>query len=291
MRVERLADGLVFPEGPAVLDDGSVAFVETNASRISIWEPGVGVRVLADTGGGPNACCLGSDGNLYVAQNRGIIGTWRAERVQPGPIQRVTPQGGVEILVTEVDGLELQQPNDLAFGPDGRLYFTDPGFFDLEGKPDPGRIFALAPDGSGELVVELDHTYPNGIVVESDGSLVWAESYPRRLVRRHPDGRIVEFPTFSREDAIPDGLAIGADGSHYVAALFAGGVEVRGADGGDAGRLDVGAINSNCTFGGRWLYITDFGSNPLADPTSARGVLWRVELEAAGPSPFRGQLS
>ena len=76
-----------------------------------------------------------------------------------------------------------------------------------------------------------------------------------------------------------------------MAALFAGGVEVRGADGGDAGRLDVGAINSNCTFGGRWLYITDFGSNPLADPTSARGVLWRVELEAAGPSPFRGQLS
>ena len=73
VNVERLAEGLVSPEGPAVLDDGSVAFVETNASRISIWSPDGDVRVLADTGGGPNACCVGSDGALYVAQNRGIV--------------------------------------------------------------------------------------------------------------------------------------------------------------------------------------------------------------------------
>lgn len=290
MKVERLADGLVFPEGPAVLDDGSVAFVETNASRVSIWEPGRGVRVLATTGGGPNACCLGSDGNLYVAQNRGIIGTWRAENVQPGCIQRVSPDGKVEILVTEVDGIELRQPNDLAFGPDGRLYFTDPGYFDLDSKPDAGRIFALAPDGSGTLVEELEPTYPNGIVVEPDGSLVWAESYPRRLVRRSPDGSIRELPQLPREDAIPDGLAIGADGSLYVAVLFAGGIHVLDAAGGHRGSLDVGAITSNCTFAGRSLYITDFGSTPLAEKIEANGVLWRVELDTAGLEPLRGTL-
>ncbi len=290
MKVERLADGLVFPEGPAVLDDGSVAFVETNGSRVSIWHPDTGVRVLATTGGGPNACCLGSDGNLYVAQNRGIIGTWRADDVQPGCIQRVSPEGAVEILVTEIDGIELRQPNDLAFGPDGRLYFTDPGYFDLENKPDAGRIFALAPDGSGDLIAEREATYPNGIVVEPDGSVVWSESYPRRLVRRHPDGRIDELPQLPREDAVPDGLAIGGDGSLYVATLFAGGIDVLTADGRHQRTLDVGAINSNCTFAGRWLYITDFGSNPMAEQIEANGVLWRVELETAGLEPLRGRL-
>ena len=290
VNVERLAEGLVSPEGPAVLDDGSVAFVETNASRISIWSPDGDVRVLADTGGGPNACCVGSDGALYVAQNRGIVGTWRAEKIQPGCIQRVTLDGKVEILVTEVDGVELRQPNDLAFGPDGRLYFTDPGFFDLENKPDPGRVFALGPDGSGELIVELDHVYPNGIVVEPDGSLVWAESYPRRLVRRRPDGRVEELPTLARADAIPDGLAIGSDGALYVAALFAGGIEVLNPDGSGRSVLDVGTINSNCTFGGRWLYITDFGVNPMEQTGAAAGVLWRVELDDAGLAPYRGRL-
>lgn len=291
MRIERLADGLVFPEGPAVLDDGRVAFTEVNASRISLWEPGEGVRALADTGGGPNACCAGSDGCLYVTQNRGLVGGWSAERVMPGSIQRVSLEDrSVEILVTEVDGVPLRQPNDLAFGPDGRLYFTDPGSFDLDARPDRGRIFALGPDGKGEVVAELEATYPNGIAVEPDGSLVWAESYPRRLVRRRPDGTTETLPVLAREDAVPDGLAIGGDGTIYLAVLFAGGIQVLGPDGEDRGSLPVGAIDSNCTFGGRWLYVTDFGSNPVADVLEPAGVLWRVELETPGQTPFRGAL-
>jgi gluconolactonase len=289
---ERLAEGLVFPEGPAVLDDGRVAFVEVNASRVSIWEPGTGVRALATTGGGPNACCLGSDGHLYLTQNRGLVGGWRAEVVQPGSIQRVDVETGrVEILVTEVDGIELRQPNDLAFGPDGRLYFTDPGFFDLDTKPDAGRVFALGADGRGELLVELGHTYPNGIAVEPDGSVVWTESYPRRVCRRRPGGAIEELPTLARADAVPDGLAVGADGSLLVTVLFAGGVEVLGADGRELGSIPVGAITSNCTVAGRFLYVTDFGSNPMAAELEPAGVLWRVELERAGVEPFRGRLA
>ncbi len=289
-RIERLAEDLVFPEGPAVLDDGSVAFVEVNRSQVSIWEPAKGTRKLAYTGGGPNACCLGSDGHLYVAQNRGIVGSWRADEVRPGSIQRVSLDGKVETLVTEVDGVALRQPNDLAFGPDGALYFTDPGYFDLETKPDPGRIFVLRPDGSGSLLLELDATYPNGIAVEPDGSLAWAESYPRRLTRRRPDGSIEELAPLTNEDAIPDGLAMGMDGFYYLSVLFAGGVHVLDATGRLREVIEVGAINSNCTFSGRWLYITDFGSNPLADQLEPTGVLWRVELEDEGLDPFRGRL-
>ena len=127
-------------------------------------------------------------------------------------------------------------------------------------------------------------------MVEPDGALVWAESYPRRLVRRHTDGRVEQLPTFARPDAVPDGLAIGGDGTLYVAALFAGGIEVVNPDGSAGGVLEVGAINSNCTFGGRWLYISDFGLNPMEQAGAAAGVLWRVELEQEGLAPYRGQL-
>ena len=61
----------------------------------------------------------------------------------PGSIQRVSLDGRVETVATDVDGVPLRMPNDLAFGPDGRLYFTDPGLWDLESRPDPGRLIAL----------------------------------------------------------------------------------------------------------------------------------------------------
>ena len=44
-------------------------------------------------------------------------------------------------------------------------------------RPDPSRIFALNPDGTGELILELEPVYSNGIVIEATGDIVWVESY------------------------------------------------------------------------------------------------------------------
>src|SRR5579875_2459178 len=179
MQMIRLADGLAWPEGPALLPDGRLVFVETYRSQVTAYAPAGGISRFASTGGGPNAAALGSDGAVYVTQNGGIVGPWRAEQMRPPSIQRIDPSGAVEVLVTEVDGVRLQAPNDLAFGLDGRLYFTDPGRYDPVGKPDPGYVFAVSADGSGEVLAELDPCYPNGIVVEAGGGVVWAETYTR----------------------------------------------------------------------------------------------------------------
>src|SRR5215210_7999477 len=184
MDVRRLAEGLAWPAGPTVLDDGRVVFVETYRSQLTVWAPGRGVERFADTGGGPNATALGSDGHLYVTQNGGVVGPWRAEEMREPSIQRVAPDGRVETVATEIDGRRFQAPNDLAFGPDGRLYFTDPGRYDADARPDPGFVFALAPDGTGELVAELPPVYPNGVVVDAHGRVVWVESYTRAVRRR-----------------------------------------------------------------------------------------------------------
>jgi gluconolactonase len=124
----------------------------------------------------------------------------------------VTRDGQVEIVASVVDGLELRAPDDLAFGPDGRLYFTDPGgTYDPVARPDRGRVFALGPGGAGELVAEFDAVYPNGIVVAADGAVIWVESYTGSVQRRDAHGTVHELAVLPADHA-PDGLAIADDG-------------------------------------------------------------------------------
>ena len=66
--IEVIAEGLGHPEGPDVLPDGRVVFANTYKSEASVWEAGKGVSTYAFTGGGPNACMLGTDGYVYIPE-------------------------------------------------------------------------------------------------------------------------------------------------------------------------------------------------------------------------------
>lgn len=285
-----IAEGLAWPEGPAVLPDGRVVFVETYRSQLTVWTPGGGTERFAYTGGGPNAAILGSDGCLYVTQNGGVVGPWRAPDMRPPSIQRVTPDGEVDIVATEIAGVSFQAPNDLVFGPDGRLYFTDPGRFDYEARPDPGYIFALAPDGSGEVLAELEPTYPNGIVAEADGSVVWVESYTNAVKRRRVDGSVEHVCTLA-DGHLPDGLKVARDGALYVTTTASHGLDVLSPDGQVIDFVEVGTVPTNCAFSGSTLYVTDGGHAGTGD-AEYLGVLWAIELDGVdGMELFPGQIS
>lgn len=263
---EVIAAGLQFPEGP-VWRDGELVFTEILGGKVSRWTAEGGVTLVAATGGGPNGAAAGPDGALYVTQNGGMAG----ERAQPG-IQRVSEDGAVELVVTAVAGVDLDGPNDLAFGPDGRLWFTDP-----RGEPDParndrsGRLFAVDPgSGDGELVSEVGPVFPNGIAFLADGSLVWTESFTRRvmtLVDGAPEV-LLELP----ERNHPDGLCVGEDGRLYVASTYGHCVSViEGGEVVDQLRCGDGMV-TNCCFGDTDLYVTE----------SRHGTLWRFPLGAQG---------
>ena len=157
-----VASGLGWPEGPTVRPDGSVVFVESYRSQLTVAEVGGETRQFAYTAGAPNACVLGGDGALYVCQNGGTVGPWRAAEMTAPSIQRVHEGGAAEILVTEIAGIALNGPNDLVFHADGRLIFTDPGTYN-PADPDPSYIFSIAPDGSTSLLVDFPNPcFPTG---------------------------------------------------------------------------------------------------------------------------------
>jgi gluconolactonase len=230
-----------------------------------------------------------SDGAAYITQNGGTVGRWRADVMSVPSIQKAWPDGRVEVVATEVDGITLQAPNDLTFGPDGRLYFTDPADY-LPDDRRSGRIFALSPDGTGELLAEIPDAYPNGIVAEPDGSLVWVESYERRVHRLRPGGgseQIHQLP----EGHIPDGLKIDERGNLWVTTFMSGGVDIIAPDGSPLDFLETGGVPLNCVFDGTDLIITDFGDIteiPAAAPMTGR--LWRIPVGVAGMPLFRGAI-
>ncbi|MHB8504290.1 MAG: SMP-30/gluconolactonase/LRE family protein [Acidimicrobiales bacterium] len=286
METTLLASGLGFPEGPAVMPDGRIVFCDGNTGDLLAWD-GAEVGAYAHPGGSPWGTVLGTDGCLYVTQGGPVPGS--DDTGAPSGIQRVGPDGAVEMLCRQVAGMELYGPNDLAFGPDGRLYFTESGSeqdlrFDVRS---PGRLFVVDAGLDGEMLIELPGVYPNGIAFDDRGRLYWTESMAHR-VRRMEDGQPVTFSQLP-DSHVPDGMAFAADGRAFVATTVSGGVTVLSPEGELLEEITLGECATNCIFDGSTLYVTAT-KVPDIEASQRTGTLWRVETDATGLPLLPGRL-
>jgi gluconolactonase len=277
MNARLLASGLGFPEGPVVLPDQRLVFCDGNIGELSSYVDGR-ASTFAVTGGSPWGAVLGSDGAVYVTQGGNVPGSGDTSAVSG--IQRVRADGTVELLHSEVDGHKLFGPNDLAFGPDGRLWFTDSGseHDDRFEVRSPGRLFAVGRDG-GEMILELPDVYPNGIAFDAQGRLYWTESMAHRVCRLE-NGAPTVFSQLS-DDYVPDGMAFAADGRAFVCTTISEGVTVLSAEGEVLEQIHLGEHATNCIFAGSTLYAT---ATHIAEIEASQrtGTLWEVETDATG---------
>ena len=294
---ELIASGLGWPEGPTVLPpDGThgerLVCVDTYASQITAIGPDRVPRRYAYTAGGPNACVLGSDGALYVCQNGGTTGPWRAKEMVAPSIQRIREGGAAEELITEVAGVRLRGPNDLCFMPDGSLVFSDPGTYNPK-NPDPSYIHRLRPDGSAEVVIAFETpVFPNGVAAEPDGSIVWDESYtgPRRAhsprwaargsrqtPRRQPDPRRAQGgrrrpPLRDRHRRRRHSCAGARTASRRASSR-------------------CGVATTNCVFHGETLWVTDAGVLAVSAEPSSVGQVWKLTVPGGGAGVWYGAVA
>ena len=275
MQGEQVADKLAFPEGP-VWYDGALYFVEIAAGAVSRFHPQHGVTRCALPGGGPNGATLGAGALLFVTQNGGMT----RDNRQTAGIQQISlgEPSQVSVVTNDVAGIKLDGPNDLAFGPDGRLYFTDPrGLPDPARNKNPGRIFAWdVARRSGELLVQLEAVFPNGIAFDRDGTLFWTETFPRRVMalRAGKPELVAELPIRH----FPDGFCFDEDGRLYVASTYGHCVSII-EDGKIIDRLLCGdGMPTNCCFAGTDLYVTE----------SRHGTLWRFPVGKRGLALHNG---
>jgi RHS repeat-associated protein len=228
LRVRRIGpDGIV--STVAGTGDGCTYLIDPNNPTFDRL-CGDGGSAIAATFSGIRALAVGPDGSLYIAD----AGNSAIRRVFPdGTIARVAGTGGVDYVFKFDQGIpatkaELNFPTGLAVGPDGTLYFAEPGnaavrHVGLNGiiNVSAGVIyfgdcnpFADSTCGDGGPALRAALSEPYTVAVGPDGSLyiadrgsntvrkvdVWQPHFSGNIVRiaSEDGGAIYEFSSTGR---------------------------------------------------------------------------------------------
>jgi gluconolactonase len=110
-----IKEGFQGTEGPIALPDGSIAFTEGQANRITRIAADNSTSSYLENSGGANGLAFNRAGELIAVVT-----------AKPG-IAVLAPAGKERVLVDEFEGTPLNRPNDLVVDKSGGVYFTDPG--------------------------------------------------------------------------------------------------------------------------------------------------------------------
>jgi len=254
-------------EGPSFDKEGNFWCVDIQNGRVfKVTRDGV-FQLIAEYDGWPNGLKFHRDGRIFIADYKHGI-------MLLDPVNgKVTP------YLERVNVERFKGVNDLFFGANGDLYFTDQG---LTGLHDPtGRVFRVRPNG--QITCLLGNVpSPNGLVMNRDETALFVAATRGNGIWHLPflsNGDVGKVGLFIQLSGAggPDGLALDEQGRLAIAHVRLGTVWLFDRLGEPVYRIksSTGTHTTNVAFG--WpdrstLYITE----------SESGTILKAELDVPG---------
>ena len=305
-KLERVVTGFQWVEGP-VWDNGGLYFAAIHANSIERWTPEQGVSLFLHPSGyqgktrypgpepGSNGMTLDARGRLTVAGHA---------RRDVFRLESLSPNAQITVLADSYHGKKLNSPNDLVYGSDGSLYFTDPPYgLPTQGDKDPLKQLRVngvyriphaleqkpgAPPNRAALQLLVSNlSRPNGIAFSPDEKYLYVDnSQPQKLWMRYrvrPDGTLTDPKVFYdatsvKGRGVPDGMKVDMEGNIYSAGP--GGIWIFSPAGKVLARISTPETVGNLAWGGpnhKTLYI--------ATSTS----IYRIHLNVVGEPVVRSK--
>jgi gluconolactonase len=287
-KIEKIADGFSFIEGPLWHKEGYLLFSDIPANTILKYTPEKGVSIYLEnsgfagtktepTGQGSNGLTFDKSGNLIICQHgaRQVLKYDRAGNFVP--------------MARQFGGKRLNSPNDVVVKSDGTIYFTDPPWGLPKGMVDSAKelsiqgVFRIS-KGSLELI-DGELKLPNGIAFSPDEKFLYVTDLDgdRKLYYRYEvdaTGEVGKRTIFFDASKIdgeggPDGIKVDKKGNCYFTGP--GGVLVISPKGEHLGTISPPEQPANIGWGGKdgkTLFMT------------CRTGLYAIELKNEGVRPM-----
>jgi gluconolactonase len=208
-KLEKLAGGFEFTEGPACDAQGNVFFTDQPNDSILEWSTEGKLSTFLHPCGRANGLCFDKEGNLWACAD------------EKNELWRIDPAGKSTVVVTNYQGKLLNGPNDIWIRPDGGIYFTDPYYqrdYWKRGPKEQGEfVYFLLPSGKNLTRVIDDLAQPNGIIGTPDGKSLYVSDIRGNKTYRYriqPDGSLTRKVLFCPLSS--DGMTIDSEGNVYL---------------------------------------------------------------------------
>jgi len=251
-RMEKIAGGFRFTEGPVFSRIGFLLFSDVPAERILKYDfppgrpgPGNGERtVFREKSNRANGLTFDHQGHLLTCEGGA------------GRVTRTEKDGRITVLAEQFEGKSLHAPNDLVYAIDGSIYFSDPT------KTGVSAVYQITRQGEVRIATR-EPERPNGVALSPNQLTLYVADSARQRVWAFEiagDGSLSKgraaAEVKSDQPGAVDGLKTDEAGNLYVAGP--GGIWIYTEAGKHLGTIAAPETPSNCAWGRGFsgLYIT-----------------------------------